>query len=402
MTETAQRRTAEARNMRLVGHNDLRAGDCMHVNLKDGYAFVGHMGNAGTSIVDVRDPRDPKLVGRIPAPVNTRSHKVQIVGDVMLVNCERLKENHGGRLDRPWVAGLRVFDVADPLRPREIGFWPTGGRGVHRMTYWEEPYAYVTASTSEFDRGRGNRHGHEILVVVDMSDPTMPLEVGRWWFPGMRYDETDQRTWDDDKIVKLHHGLPRDGRLYCGWEGLGVVILDITDPAQPSLVSHLDLDAVDGPSLNTHTACPLPGRDAIVTTDECVDDDYPRIPYQIRIIDTSDEKNLEVISRLPVPEGDYAGRGGRFGPHNLHEMRPGSYFDPDTVFATYFNAGIRVYDVSDLANPQEIAHYVPEPPPGRATAQLNDLIVDDQGLVYVTDRFAGGLYILELDEAARA
>ena len=54
---------AETLNMRVVGQTDLNGhGDCMHVNLKDGYAYVGHMGESrvGTSVVDVSDPRAPR------------------------------------------------------------------------------------------------------------------------------------------------------------------------------------------------------------------------------------------------------------------------------------------------------------------------------------------------------
>src|SRR5919198_2643187 len=83
---------AEALNMRVVGQTDLNGhGDCMHVNLKDGYAFVAHMGESrvGTSVVDVRDPTRPRLVTQLHTPPGTHSHKVQIVGDVLLVNNEK-------------------------------------------------------------------------------------------------------------------------------------------------------------------------------------------------------------------------------------------------------------------------------------------------------------------------
>lgn len=99
-------------------------------------------------------------------------------------------------------------------------------------------------------------------------------------------------------------------------------------------------------------------------TDECNKDDGEGISYQVRVVDISDELRPVVVSHLPVPEGDFKHRGLRFGPHNLHEMRPGSYQDPDTVFLTYFNAGIRIYDVSDATDPKEIAHHVPPAPPG--------------------------------------
>lgn len=396
----AHHRVDEAHNLKLVGWSDLGgSGDAMHVNIKDGFAFVAHMGATGTSILDVRDPRDPRLVGRIPVPLgdNTRSHKVQIVGDTLLINRERKHERTGGGRGRPWVAGISTYDVSNPLEPRQLGFWSAGGRGVHRMTYWEEPYCYASAGSSMFDRGMSSRDGREILAIIDMSDPAAPVEVARWWLPGMRHDEGHLRTWGDDKIVKLHHGIPRGDRLYCGWWDAGLVILDISDRTDPKFVSRLDFDSVDGPSLNTHSACPLPGRDVLVVTDECNDDDHNRIEYQVRLVDISDDRNPKLLSRLPVPEGDYPTRGARFGPHNVHEMRPGSFQSSDIVFVTYFNAGIRVYDVSDAGNPREIAYYVPKSPKGRPSIQLNDVLVDTDGLVYVTDRYSGGLYILELD-----
>src|SRR5258708_36276869 len=79
--------------MRLVGHNDMGGrGDCMHVNVQDGFAFVGHMGEngIGTSILDVHDPQAPRLVAQLEVPPHTHSHKVQVVGEIMLVNYEQL------------------------------------------------------------------------------------------------------------------------------------------------------------------------------------------------------------------------------------------------------------------------------------------------------------------------
>jgi hypothetical protein len=43
--------------------------------------------------------------------------------------------------------------------------------------------------------------------------------------------------------------------------------------------------------------------------------------------------------------------------------------------------------------------FVPEAPRGSATGaiQLNDVFVDERGIVYTVDRFSGGLYVLEMD-----
>ncbi len=379
----------ESWNMRLVGQCDMDGtGDGMHINLKDGYAYFGHMGDRGTSILDVRDPSRPRFVGRLPAPPNTHSHKVQLVGDVLLVNREKLPKSNAGS----WTAGLGIYDVSRPESPREIAFWGCGGKGVHRMTYWEAPYAYLTAGADDYS--------DQFLVILDLSDPARPREAGRWWLPGMRTGAGERPTWPAEWVVKLHHAIPRGNRAYCGWWDQGLVILDTSDKAAPALVSHTPFGHDE--SRATHSACPLPGRDLLVVTDECNVDDCRGIQYQVRMIDVSDERRPAVLSKFPVPEGDFCQRGGRFGPHNVHEMRPGTKQDPNTVYLTYFNAGVRVVDVSDPRRPTEIAYYIPEPPKGRRSIQMNDIVVGADGLVYASDRYQGGLYIFELTAGAEA
>ena len=386
---------AAALNMRLVGQTNLNGhGDCMHVNVKDGFAFVGHMGQSrvGTSVVDVSDPRNPRVVAQLETPPGTHSHKVQVVGDVLLVNYER---NAAFEPDaRSWQGGLKVFDIAQPARPREIAFLKMPGKGVHRMTYWEPPLAYMSGSDEGFI--------DQFLVIVDLSEPTRPCEVGRWWFPGQHTAGGETPSWTPTQThggapgarrYALHHPLIRGDRAYCGYWDAGLIILDIADKRAPKLVSQLEFGA--DVSTATHTALPVPGRELLVVTDEQLANDCHGMQTRVRVVDIADETDPRVLSEFPVPEGDFCSRGGRFGPHNVHEMRPGSLVNPNEIYVTWFNAGLRVVDISDAARPREVAHFVPDPPPGRASIQFNDLIVTADGLVYVTDRFAGGLYIIE-------
>jgi hypothetical protein len=300
---------------------------------------------------------------------------------VLLVNYERspFEPQPPG-----WRGGLKVFDVASPASPREIAFLTMPGKGVHRMTYWEPPYAYMSGS----DDGLID----QFLVIVDLSDPLRPQEVGRWWYPGQNTGAGETPTWTNRRYA-LHHPLIRGNRAYCGWWDAGLVILDITDLSKPKLVSHLDFGS--DVSTATHTALPIPGRDVLVVTDEQLAQDCMGMQTRVRVVDIAEERSPKVIAEFPVPEGDYCSRGGRFGPHNLHEMRPGTLVDSNTVFVTWFNAGLRVVDISDARHPREVAYYVPEAPPGRSSIQFNDVLVAADGLVYVTDRFTGGLYILE-------
>jgi hypothetical protein len=125
------------------------------------------------------------------------------------------------------------------------------------------------------------------------------------------------------------------------------------------------------------------------------------------VIDVREPSNPVTIATLPTPaEQDFCKKGDKFGPHNLHENRPGSFVSEETVFATYHNAGLRIFDVRNLFAPQEIGYFVPPKPekivdirPNPATqVQSCDVFVDTDGLMYLTDTNAG-LYILQWEGA---
>ncbi|MNC93077.1 hypothetical protein D3C83_96220 [compost metagenome] len=67
------------------------------------------------------------------------------------------------------------------------------------------------------------------------------------------------------------------------------------------------------------------------------------------------------------------------------------------MLATFFNGGVRAYDLSNPFQPKEIAYFVPGAPKlsPKGAIQINDVYVDDRGLVFIGDRFTGGLYVLE-------
>ena len=92
-------------------------------------------------------------------------------------------------------------------------------------------------------------------------------------------------------------------------------------------------------------------------------------------------------------------RGGRFGAHNIHVNRPTPYSRTltQTVVGTFFNGGVRIYSIADPARPEEIGFLIPAAPPGNPmkTIQLNDVYVDEKGLIYTNDRVTGGLYVME-------
>jgi hypothetical protein len=120
------------------------------------------------------------------------------------------------------------------------------------------------------------------------------------------------------------------------------------------------------------------------------------------VVDVHDETRPMITGTLPVPPVEsFASRGGRFGAHNLHENHPlpTALRSEQYVFGAYFNAGVRIHDVSNPWAPREVGYYIPPCPEGstHGAAQMNDVYVDENGLIYAIERFTGGLYILEAD-----
>jgi hypothetical protein len=363
-----------------VGHSDLGGyGDGMQVMAERDALYVGHFGPSGmgTSILDVSDPTEPRIVTQLRAPEGAHTHKVQIADGLLLVNHEAFR---GGTPDR---VGLAVYDLTDRFHPVEIGFWDSGGRGVHRVVYEGGRYAYLSATPPGF--------GDRIWVVVDVSNPELPVERARWWWPGMADNET--RDWPDSENRSVHHAMVHGDRAYLGFWDSGMVILDIEDLDDIGVVSRLSWDEGG----HTHTCLPLGDRGLLVVSDEAIHERCEGPAHMVRVVDISDEHRPRVVATCPVPSGDFCERGLRFGAHCLHENRPGSYQSNELIFATYFNAGLRVFDVTDPASPQDLAHWIPSCPPGQEAAQINDVWVADDHLVYVTDRVNGGVYILAPD-----
>jgi len=280
---------------------------------------------------------------------------------------------------------MAIYDLDDPHDPQRLGFFDTGGRGVHRIVYEGGDFAYLSATPDGYT-GR-------IWLIVDVSDPATPTEVGRWWWPGMWTSGGETLHTPEGEDWLVHHAMVHDGRAYLGfWDG-GMVVIDVSDPSRPTTISRLGWEEGG----HTHTCLPLPDRDLVVVTDEVLTEGCVGDRHMVRVVDISDETAPFVRSICPVPDGDFCQRGLRFGSHCLHENRPNSYRSQELVFATYFNAGLRVYDLADPDDPVEIAHWIPECPPNQAAAQINDVFVSEDHTVFVTDRVNGGVYLLEPD-----
>ena len=362
-----------SKNIKLVGRTDLAGGG--QVVVESGYAYVGHMDPPhGTTILDVKDPKHPKVVAEIEIPKGVHSHKVRVSGDVMLVNIERYQSKE------KLPTGLKIYDIADRAKPKEIAFVETNG-GVHRFTF-DGRYAYLSVHLEGY-RGR-------IPMIFDLNDPTRPTEVGRWWMPGQWIGGGETPTWEGT-AHQCHHPIRYGDRLYVSyWHG-GFVILDIADMSNPKFIGGLNWSPPYPSPI--HTTLPIPwklmGRDMMVVVDEEAGKRAPAPPAFMWMVDITDEKQPVSVSTYNPEAAFSIAPGHQYGSH-----QPAEQVYDNKMFVTWFSGGLRVVDISNPYSLKEVGYYVPKPGRGQTKVKSNDVYRADNGLIYLIDRL-DGLEILE-------
>jgi hypothetical protein len=397
-----------ARNMRLLAQHPLdgfgNCGEGLAIQLtrdKRRVLWIAHeSAPKNVTAVDVTNPRKPTVLVQTALPhERMRSNSLDLVGDLLVVAYQT---------QAPGLtpAGFEIFDVADPAKPRSVAFFDASGpasRGVHHLWFVDGEYVHMAAGAADFTPR--NRKDDQCYRIVDVRQPTRPMEVGRWWLPGTRDGDTEPpppRHPAFDSGYRAHNTNvypKRPDRAWVGYLDGGAIILDIADKAHPRLVARWDYQP-PFPGF-CHTLLPLLDRGLLVVSDESVADGAKDWPKLVWILDVREETKPVPISTCPLPPvKTFAKRGGRFGAHNLHENRPapGTWISEQVIVGTFFNGGVRAFDTSDPFHPREVAWAVPPAPrKSRVKAiQLNDVFVDERQIVYTVDRMIGGLYIYEM------
>ncbi|MDH3218201.1 MAG: RNA polymerase subunit sigma-70 [Gammaproteobacteria bacterium] len=409
-----------SRNTQSLSRLDIEGGG--QVVVSDGFAYVGHMKPPyGTSIIDVSDPRKPRVCARLEVSPWSHSHKVRVCGDIMVTNVEqdrrhflrresqRLAEardtltNALGRrpeagelareldLDAAELdtleatlargydeGGFKVWDISDRAQPRLLSYQRTHGFGVHRFDL-DERYAYIS---TEMPGYLGN-----ILVIYDLINPEKPEEVARWWMPGQHLAGGETPTWQGYGH-RLHHALRVGDELWASVWHAGFRVIDISDISSPKTRAAYSYHPwVVEP---THTVLPvtrrLDGRRVAVVADEEHEHRHGQPHAGLWLFDVTDLDAITPLSTFHVSEMDspWSRAPGRFGMHQFQE-----HIDDHLVYCAWFSGGLRIVDIADPTRPVETGFYIPAPAADEPSPQTNDVDLDARGLVYLLDRNRG-------------
>ena len=116
----------EANNMEPIGYSalDNRKGAFkMAIKKANGhwYLYMGHLWHYGWSIVDVTDPKDPKLVKTVPGPGNTWTIQMTLHDNIMVTALDKSSLAWGADPNKPNDEGVLIWDISDPAQPKEAG-----------------------------------------------------------------------------------------------------------------------------------------------------------------------------------------------------------------------------------------------------------------------------------------
>src|SRR5438093_4816726 len=204
-------RVVEARNMKLVGFNDLQARSAyqpiVHEQGGRSIAYIGHHGGEalnpltktveknGTSIVDVTDARHPKFLFHIPGP----SGVGEAGGAQMVRACSEAELSHDATrtkhfLLRATASSHEVHDVTNPSKPTLVSTVVANLRNTHERS-WEcdSGIAYLVSdgtdlvhATPSFPNWRTNR----MTQIFDLSNPAAPKFIRNYGLAGQEPGST--------------------------------------------------------------------------------------------------------------------------------------------------------------------------------------------------------------------
>ena len=369
-------RPSPSRNVSEVGSNDLGGGGFnSDVWALDKHAYVGTWGlfteeglfcpNDGTKVIDISDPTDPEMVNTLPTEPGTQTNDVKLAsvnsphfrGDLLAVSNEDCAA--------PGARGFELWDVSNPADASPLGRYgppqafdvPSDlvewGFGVHNVFIFEQGRRDYVAAVVDFGEAFQLIFGAPLkgdLRIVDVTDPTAPVEVADWGIAKDLGLDPFAGQGDDFSFSFLHDVWVENGIAYLSYWDAGLILLDVSDPTDPQFISRTPYAPTE--EGNTHVAVPARGGTLVITGDE----DFTPGPWGfMRVFDTSD-------ITAPVEIGTFATEnalnapppGGDFSAHNVVVRGNTAYF-------SWYSDGIRLVDISQPTVPREIGSFVPEP-----------------------------------------
>jgi PGF-CTERM protein len=304
----------------------------------------------GFAAVDISEPAEPSILAERRGIENESGELLRGIWDLWPWE-DRLvvagpAQGRGGN-----GSGFVLFDIETPGEPEKVAAYETAF-GIHNC-YFDEGVVYLTGSSLRTNP----------LVMIDVTDDS-PEEVGRWSI----VDEDPAYGDISVALRPLHDIYVQEEIAYLSYWDAGAWIVDVSDPASPSVLSHvgeydlselLEVTGLDA-QLNAFTP-PGNAHYAQVNDDATIlavgreawaaetDDGLTGGAGGVDLYDISDKTDPSHLSTIDAPESYSQQRSGWFTTaHNLD-------ITGDRLYTSWYYGGVKIHDISDPANPGEIA-----------------------------------------------
>jgi hypothetical protein len=417
----------------------------------------GKLEDNGTMIIDITDPKHPVETFHIPVPVTggqAQMARLCLGSDLPHGTPGKVYLLRNIQGSAAQLSGYETWDVTDVKKPVFLAA-VRGLRSTHK-DWWECNTGIVYAPGSlDATYGFPLWKQSQSMLIFDWSNPNLPPKYLRTFgLPGGQPSGTGPTPTSLHGAISAHEHPNAAGkiasgvsvignRIYAAW-GVGsngvIQILDrakllpspygtyagdLNNPTNDQLLSSQVGILYLSPDQGGHTSMPVFGiapkslqdvpqtRDIVLITSEAGNCTSHHWGF---VADVTTENSIGVrqnpwqgpmvLSTLWVdphsgakfPRGDYCLRGQRFGTHSSEENFRNPYYGKLT-FNSYFNAGVRTWDIRDPQGPVEVGFYVPAAP--NNTYMTNNVEVDNRGNIIIVDRIGNGMDILQLTGCAK-
>lgn len=236
--------------------------------------------------------------------------------------------------------GITMIDVRDPRQPKILGSVAQKPWGTHTLTaYPGKDLIYASPGSWGYEseaEGGGDEY------IIDVSDPVKPKVVATF----------------DPKIAGCHdlsfRITAKSQLAFCAGDTM-TQIWDVSKPLKPVIIASI-YNPLSG--FNHSAEVSSDGKILAIGEETFVDDCGPGFMGSIWVYDISDPVNPKRMSHFSIPRGSPVGDEGPFGyscsAHNFKFIR-GTH----VLVASWFRSGMNVLDLSDPAQPKEIAYFDP-------------------------------------------
>src|SRR4029450_2940073 len=203
------------------------------------YSFNLTQGRVGDlRIIDITDPRRPRQVAdwdvRRDGPVTTRG---ELASRRDVFDHSAWPFDKGSKLFASfWAAGVQFLDISDPASPKLIGQTPyrpeDGYRGAHSGWFNEDETLFVQNDEAMRAVGNGSAASWTFQRVFDTSSLAQPRLLSTFGTESA-VPGRDKRVATDG-VYSVHNAV-LDGDLeYAAWYSDGVRVVDLSDPGLPT------------------------------------------------------------------------------------------------------------------------------------------------------------------------